>query len=484
MKETDAPLSPRAPLVLVIDDEKGIVDVLTIALEKDGYRVVGATSCTDGLRLLEEARPDLVLTDLRMDDGSGFDVLRAARASSPDTPVIMITAYTSTKTAIDALKLGAYDYISKPFDIEELKHVAGKALERKRLVEENVVLRLRVSGTPFGSLVGISRRMKAVFDLSERIGRTSSTVLITGESGTGKELIARAIHAASARSARLFVSVNCGAMPENLLESELFGHERGAFTGAVKEKRGLFHEAEGGTLFLDEVGEMSLTMQVKLLRALQDRVIRRVGGNTEEQVDVRIICATNKDLGKKVAEGSFREDLFYRINVIPLPIPPLRERRDDIPRLVKHFLEKVCREQAVEPKRISSEAMKLLESWSWPGNVRELENLIERTVALEPSEIITSSSLPEEFLRPAGVSTVGDVDALNLPPEGLDLEATLEWIGRRLMHQALDRTGGVQIRAAELLRMSERSFRYYAKKYGLRREENDLVGLDPPAEEP
>jgi len=484
MKENEEAHSASAPLILVIDDEKGIVDVLMIALEKDGYRVVGANTCTEGLRILEEARPDLVLTDLRMDDGSGFDILRAARASSPDTPVVMITAYTSTKTAIDALKLGAYDYISKPFDIEELKHVAGKALERKRLVEENVVLRLRVSGTPFGSLVGISRRMKAVFDLSERIGRTSSTVLITGESGTGKELIARAIHAASARSARLFVSVNCGAMPENLLESELFGHERGAFTGAVKEKRGLFHEAEGGTLFLDEVGEMSLTMQVKLLRALQDRVIRRVGGNTEEQVDVRIICATNKDLGKKVAEGSFREDLFYRINVIPLPIPPLRERRDDIPRLVKHFLEKVCREQAVEPKRISSEAMKLLESWSWPGNVRELENLIERTVALEPSEIITSSSLPEEFLRPAGVSTVGDVDALNLPPEGLDLEATLEWIGRRLMHQALDRTGGVQIRAAELLRMSERSFRYYAKKYGLRREENDLVGLDPPAEEP
>jgi DNA-binding NtrC family response regulator len=473
-----APQGP-APLVLVIDDERSIVDMLSIALASDGYRVIGAMSCAEGLRQLEAARPDLVLTDLRMNDGSGFDILKAARESAPDTPVIMITAYTTTRTAIDALKLGAYDYISKPFDVEELKHVAGKALERKRLVEENVVLRQKVSGTPFASLVGVSRRMRAVIELSERIGRTSSTVLITGESGTGKELIARAIHAGSSRAARPFISINCGAMPENLLESELFGHERGAFTGAVKDKRGLFQEAEGGTLFLDEIGETSLTMQVKLLRTLQDHVVRRVGGNAEEQVDVRIICATNKDLGKKVADGSFREDLFYRINVIPLPIPPLRERRDDIPHLVKHFLEKVCREQRTPLKRISAEAMRRLEAWPWPGNVRELENLIERTVALEASEIVTSSSLPEEFLRPAGVPASTDLDPLDLPPEGLDLEAYLEWVGRRMMQQALDRTAGVQTRAAELLRMSERSFRYYAKKYGLRREEDDLFGTAP-----
>ncbi len=473
MSEARAAQAAR-PVILVIDDEKGIVDMLSIALEKDGYRVMTALSCAEGLRQLEHGRPDLVLTDLRMNDGSGFDILKAARQIAPETPVIMITAYTTTKTAIEALKLGAYDYISKPFDLEELKHVAGMALERKRLVEENVVLRQKVGSVTFGALVGVSRRMRALFELSERIGRTSSTVLISGESGTGKELIARAIHKGSPRASRPFVSINCGAMPESLLESELFGHEKGAFTGAVKEKRGLFHEAEGGTLFLDEIGEMSLTMQVKLLRALQDRVIRRVGGNTEEQVDVRIICATNKDLARKVADGSFREDLFYRINVIPLPIPPLRERRDDIPHLVKHFLEKVCREQEIPLKKISAEAMRLLEAWQWPGNVRELENLIERTVALEPSEIITSSSLPEDFLRPAGVPSSTDLDSLNLPPEGIDLEATLEWVGKRLMHQALDRTGGVQTRAAELLGMSERSLRYYAKKYGLRREENEL----------
>ena len=469
--------SSAPPTVLVVDDEKGIVDMLTIALEKDGYRVVGATSCVEGLRQLAEARPDLVLTDLRMGDGSGFDVLKAARETSPETPVIMITAYTTTRTAIEALKLGAYDYISKPFDLEELKHVAGMALERKRLVEENVVLRQRVAGSSFGELIGVSRRMKSVFELSERIGKTSSTVLITGESGTGKELIARAIHASSGRALHPFVSINCGAMPESLLESELFGHEKGAFTGAVKEKRGLFHEAEGGTLFLDEIGEMSLTMQVKLLRVLQDRVIRRVGGNTEEQVDVRIICATNKDLAKKVVDGTFREDLFYRINVIPLPIPALRERRDDVSHLVRHFLEKVCREQNLPPKRISAEAMRLLEAWSWPGNVRELENLIERTVALEPSEIITSSSLPDAFLRPAGVPSSAGEEPIDLPAEGVDLEAYLEWIGKRLMRQALDRSGKVQTKAAELLRMSERSFRYYAKKYDLRREE------EAPAEE-
>jgi two-component system response regulator PilR (NtrC family) len=268
-------------------------------------------------------------------------------------------------------------------------------------------------------------------------------------------------------------------MPENLLESELFGHERGAFTGAVREKKGLFHEAEGGTLFLDEIGETSLTMQVKLLRAIQERVVRRVGGNTEEPIDVRIICATNKDLQKRVAEGAFREDLYYRINVIPVLLPPLRERRDDIPHLVKHFLRKVSVEQGIHEKRITTEAMRLLEAYAWPGNVRELENLIERTVALEPSDVITTASLPGMFLHPAGLPPASSLEGFDLPPDGLDLEAYLEWLGKRLMQQALERTGGIQIRAAELLRMSERSFRYYAKKYGIRRE-----GEEPPAAAP
>ncbi|HKC26104.1 MAG TPA: sigma-54 dependent transcriptional regulator [Thermoanaerobaculia bacterium] len=464
----------KGPKLLVIDDEAGILDMLSIVFGKDGYRVAAAKTCKDGLAKLESELPDLVLTDLKMPDGSGFDVLSRSRELSPSTPVVMITAFTSTKTAIEALKQGAYDYISKPFDIEELKHVVGRALERKRLAEENVFLKEKVARSAYGAVVGVSRRMKAVFDLVDRIGKTTSTVLLSGESGTGKELIARAIHQASARVARPFVSINCGAMPETLLESELFGHERGAFTGAVREKKGLFQEAEGGTLLLDEIGEMSLTMQVKLLRALQERVVRRVGGNVEEPVDVRIICATNKDLAKKVADTSFREDLFYRINVIPLQIPPLRERRDDIPYLVRHFLKKVVQDQGIAPKKISTEAMRLLESYPWPGNVRELENLIERTVALEPSDIITSGSLPEAFLHPAGVPASAAMDGFDLPPEGLDLEAYLEWLGKRLMQQALERTNGVQIRAAELLRMTERSFRYYAKKYGLRREEEEV----------
>jgi DNA-binding NtrC family response regulator len=469
----------NGPHILVVDDEAGIREMLTIVFQKDGYRVSTARSCVEGLALLDGEAPDLVLTDLKMPDGTGFDILKKAREAHRDAPVVMITAYSSTKTAVDALKQGAYDYIAKPFDVDELKHVVARALERKRLVEENVALKERADGKGLGPVVGVSRKMRALFDLVGRIGKTTSTVLITGDSGTGKELVARAIHAASPRAARPFISINCGAMPENLLESELFGHERGAFTGAVKEKKGLFHEAEGGTLFLDEIGETSLTMQVKLLRALQERVVRRVGGNAEEPIDVRIICATNKDLEKKVSEGVFREDLYYRINVIPVLLPPLRERRDDIPHLVKHFLRKVSVEQGIPEKRITTEAMRLLENHPWPGNVRELENLIERTVALEPSDVITTASLPDTFLQPAGLPPASSLEGFDLPSDGLDLEAYLEWLGKRLMQQALERTGGVQIRAAEMLRMSERSFRYYAKKYGLRREGEEAAPERP-----
>ena len=467
-------MTATGPRLLVVDDEAGIVEMLAIVFRGEGYEVVTAGSCADGLARLETSLPDLVLTDVKMPDGSGFEILKRTRELSPSVPVVMITAYTTTKTAIEALKAGAYDYISKPFDVEEMKLVVGRALERKRLAEENVALKERIEKGAHG-VVGVSRKMRALLDLVDRIGKTTSTVLVSGESGTGKELIARAIHEASTRAAQPFVSINCGAMPESLLESELFGHERGAFTGAVREKKGLFHEAEGGTLFLDEIGETSLTMQVKLLRAVQERVIRRVGGNAEEPIDVRIICATNKDLAKRVAEGAFREDLYYRINVIPLPIPPLRERREDIPYLVRHFLRKVAREQGVPEKKISTEAMRLLEAHPWPGNVRELENLIERTVALEPSDVITSSSLPEAFLHPAGVPPVASLEGIDLPADGIDLERYLEWLGKRLMQQALERTGGVQIRAAEMLRMSERSFRYYAKKYGIRREGEEVV---------
>ena len=305
--------------------------------------------------------------------------------------------------------------------------------------------------------------MQAIFGLIERVARTASTVLIHGESGTGKELIARAIHFSSPRATQRVLAINCGAMPENLLESELFGHERGAFTGALRDKKGLFQEANHGTLFLDEIGEMSLTMQVKLLRVLQEKLVRRVGGTTEEPVDVRIIAATNQNLAEKIVRGEFREDLFYRINVIPISIPPLRSRREDIPLLVDHFLHKYSAALGVPPKRISAEAMRLLESHSWPGNVRELENLIERAIALSTGSAITNSDLPTSL----AAGSPRDDQGVALPPEGLDLEALLEVIRADVMRQALDRSGGVQTQAAELLRMSFRSFRYYARKAGI-----------------
>ncbi len=362
------------------------------------------------------------------------------------------------------MTLGAHDYLSKPFDVDELKVVVERALEQNKLVEENEYLRDELRERyARSSIVGRSRKMLDIFDLIDRIAATPSTVLIQGESGTGKELIARAIHYASPRSARRFLSINCGALPENLLESELFGHERGAFTGAVKEKKGLFQEADQGTLFLDEIGDTSLTMQVKLLRALQDKTVRKVGGTIEQEVDVRIIAATNQDLKQHIEDGTFREDLYYRINVIPIQVPPLRQRREDIPPLVEHFLAKFAERMDLPPKRISVEAMRLLESYEWPGNVRQLENLIERSLALSGEEVITARDIPLEIVR--GPESDGEI--AELPADGLDLEAHLTDIRRELMAQALERSGGVQTQAAELLGMSFRSFRYYAKKLEL-----------------
>src|SRR5256885_9078379 len=304
--------------------------------------------------------------------------------------------------------------------------------------------------------------MQEIFGIVQRIARTASTVLISGESGTGKELIARAIHYNSGRRGK-FVGINCGAMPETLLESELFGHERGSFTGAIREKRGLFHEADRGTIFLDEIGETTPSVQIKLLRVLQDRVVRRVGSNVETQVDVRVLAATNRDLNESIRNGTFREDLFYRINVIPIALPPLRQRKEDIPLLVDHFIAKFSRQMGVPQKHISTDAMRLIEKYHWPGNVRELENVIERMIALEPSDVLTTKSLPEHVLLGGAIPDV----TFELPPEGISLENHLEGIGKFFMLKALERSGGVQTQAAELLRMSFRSFRYYAKKYDL-----------------
>jgi two-component system, NtrC family, response regulator PilR len=455
--------------ILLVDDEASLLEFLAILFQGEGYDVQTAHSVDEARTALAGRSFDAVLCDILMPDGNGLDLLREIRAGEQGPPVIMMTAYTSTKSAIEAMKLGAADYVSKPFDVDELKIVVQKALEREELAHENVYLRRELEQRyTFNNIIGKSPRMQAIFQLIEKIARTSSTVLIQGESGTGKELIARAIHFASPRASRRFLSINCGALPENLLESELFGHERGAFTGAVRDKKGLFQEASHGTLFLDEIGEMTPTMQVKLLRALQEKVVRKVGGTEEEPVDVRIIAATNQDLESRLATGELREDLYYRINVLPIHLPPLRQRREDIPLLVDFFLQKYCRQMELPARQISVESMQVLEGYDWPGNVRELENLIERLLALSHAETITTRDLPVHLLT----NRRGQADSITLPADGIDLEAYLDDIRAQLMAQALERTGGVQTQAAELLAMTFRSFRYYAKKAGLRGGDN------------
>jgi DNA-binding NtrC family response regulator len=449
--------------LLIVDDEASLRDFLAIVFEDEGWEVATAASLEEARRAVQKREPDLILCDLMMPDGSGIDLLRELKTQGLASPVIMITAYTSTKSAVDALKAGAHDYIAKPFDIDELKIIVRKAVEHRELEDENLHLRSALEERfTFSNIIGKSRRMQEIFNIVTRIARTNSTILITGESGTGKELIARAIHYHSGRRGK-FVSINCGALPEQLLESELFGHERGAFTGAIREKRGLFQESERGSIFLDEIGEMTTAMQIKLLRVLQERSVRRVGGNDEIPIDVRVITATNRDLSDSIQKGSFREDLFYRINVIPIALPPLRQRTEDIPLLTDHFIAKYCQTMAIPPKRISAEAMRALEKYAWPGNVRELENAIERMVALEPSDVLTTRSLPEPILLGSNLG----MDPFEFPPEGIDLEKHLEGIGKYFMMKALERANGVQTQAAELLRMSFRSFRYYAKKYDL-----------------
>jgi two-component system, NtrC family, response regulator PilR len=449
--------------LLIIDDEASLRDFLGIVFEGEGWRVEASPTLAEGRAAIARNEPDVILCDLMLPDGSGIDLLHDVKTQNPSVAFIMITAHTSTKTAVEALKAGALDYIAKPFDIEELKIIVRKAVERKELEDENLHLRSALEERfTFANIIGKSPKMQEIFSIVQRIARTSSTVLISGESGTGKELIARAIHYNSGRRGK-FVSINCGALPETLLESELFGHERGAFTGAIREKRGLFSEADRGTIFLDEIGETSTAMQIKLLRVLQDRIVRRVGSNIESAVDVRVIAATNRDLSDSIQKGTFREDLFYRINVIPITLPPLRQRREDIPLLVDHFIDKFCANLGMPKKRISSDAIRAIEKYHWPGNVRELENVIERMIALETSEVMTTKSLPDQILL-GGVTP--DV-TFDLPPEGISLEEHLDSIMKIFMLKALERSGGVQTQAAELLHMTFRSFRYYAKKYDL-----------------
>jgi two-component system, NtrC family, response regulator PilR len=464
------PTSSAPPRILVTDDERSMRELLAIVLKREGYDVVLAENGQQGVAAIERGGIDLVVSDIKLPDMSGVDVLRTAKAADAGLPTIMMTAFASTETAVEAMRLGACDYLIKPFDVDELKIKVREKLETRQLRQENVLLK-RTLNQPhaMGGMIGRSPSMLAVFDLIESVARTTSTVLVTGESGTGKELVARALHFQSLRRDRPFVAVNCGALPETLLESELFGHMRGAFTGAEATKKGLVEIAEGGTIFLDEIGEMTPMMQVKVLRVLQERRFRRVGGLDEIEADIRVVAATNQDLPRVVSEGRFREDLYYRVNVIPIQLPPLRERREDIPLIAEHFLAKYRHQMSKPLVAISGEAMTLLGHYDWPGNIRELENVIERAVALERTPAILPESLPAQVRTGAtGRPGSGGEDVVSLPESGFDLEQHVQGVERRYLAQALERAGGVQVRAAELLGMSFRSFRYYAKKYNLR----------------
>jgi two-component system response regulator PilR (NtrC family) len=451
--------------LLVVDDELSMRELLAIMLRKSGYEVVLADGGEAAIEALQREVFDLVVTDLRMRTIDGLGVLRAAKEHSPQTVVLVVTAYASTETAVEAMKLGAYDYITKPFKLDEIRLTIANALERKRLQEENQALRRQLrQERSVDAFLGKSRKMLEVFDTIRKIADSASTVMITGESGTGKELVARAIHHESARRKRPFVSVNCGAVPEGLMESELFGHVKGSFTGAVANTIGLFSAADGGTLFLDEITEIPQSVQVKLLRAVQEREIRRVGDTRDVKVDVRLIAASNRDLGKAVADGVLREDLFYRLNVIPIVLPPLRDRLEDIPLLAAHFVEKIAQEMGRSVRAVSPAALAVLERYHWPGNIRELENIIERAIVLGSGDTLTPDQLPRDLTRPRGLSEV----PVDLPATGLDLESTLERIEQQYIEAALDRTAGVQTHAAELLGLSFRQFRYKLQKHAPR----------------
>ena len=444
-----------------MDDELSMREFLSIALSRAGHEVVTADSGEQALERLSVEPFDLVITDLRMKETSGLDVLAKVRDSAPDTEVIVITAFATPETAIEAMKAGAYDYLQKPFKVDEILLVCHRALERHKLALENVTLRKKLEGQhKLDALIGKSRAMQRVFDLIVKVAAAKTNVLISGESGTGKELVARAIHNESPRADLPFKAINCGAIPTNLLESELFGHTKGAFTGADKERSGLFREAEGGSVLLDEIGELDPQLQVKLLRVLQERKVRPVGADAEESVDVRVMAATNKDLSEQVSEGAFREDLFYRLNVIQIQVPPLRQRREDIPLLVDHFVQRFASETEKTVTGVSKAALKMLMGHPFGGNVRQLENMVERAVTLSSNEILEAEDFTE--LR---VDSVSEGLTLNtLLENGISLDAALGNVERRLIEQALDRADGVRTEAAKLLGISFRSLRYRLDK--------------------
>lgn len=458
--------------ILVADDEKSLRDFLVIMLKEEGYQVVTASSVEKAIKQIHENEFDLILTDIRMGRSSGIDVLDAAKDTLPDTPVVMMTAYASAETAVIAMKKGAYDYISKPFKIEDIQLIIKNALDKRKLTAENRLLKNTLNDRfQISNVIGKSESIKKIFDLVAKVAQSKATVLITGESGTGKELIAKAIHFNGNRKNYPFVSINCGAMPENLLESELFGHEKGAFTSADSMKLGLMESANKGSFFFDEIGDAPLSTQVKLLRVLQENEFIRLGGTQPIPVDLRIIAATNSNLSESVENKSFREDLYYRLNVIPIHLPPLRERKEDIPELVNHFINKYnARHNKTYIQGIDPDALKVFERYSWPGNVRELENVIERAVVLETEVNIRKVSLPDELL---GQIPLDKVSVPELDQSNIDLEQTLDQIEKRMIANALLRSDGIINKAAEALNLSFRSMRYRIEKHKLKSKSKD-----------
>jgi len=448
--------------IVVIDDELNAAAALEKLLQEDGYEVARANDARSGLALVEKTDPEIVLTDLRMPGMDGLQLLAKVKEVRPETMVILMTAYGTVKTAIRAMKLGAEDYLPKPIDVEELEVILQRVLEKKRLLEETRVLRERVHQKyRFENLVGESPEMLAAFKTVRQVAPSSSSVLLLGESGTGKELFAQALHQNSPRKDKPFIKVACAALPETLLESELFGHEKGSFTGALYARAGRFEMADGGTLFLDEIGDISLTVQIKLLRFLEEREFERVGGNRTYKVDVRIVCATHRDLKKKLEDGSFREDLYYRLNVIEIHIPPLRERGEDIPVLAHHFLKKFADANGKDIRRISDEALALLLRHPWPGNVRELENAMERAVVLASEPVLTPEHFPTLHRSIADMAPAAAKGGLGVAIPG----STFAEIEREAILRTLEAVGGSTSRAASLLQISARKIQYKLKEY-------------------
>jgi len=458
------------PKVLVVDDELSMREFLDIFLTKEGYEVTTANGGESACNLLDSERFDLVISDIKMPKVGGMEVLRKAKSIDPQIPVLMITAFASHEDAVSAMKEGAYDYVTKPFKVDEIRHILANAVEKRQLSLENIALKQQLEERyGFGNLIGSHPRMLEIYDMVNRVAKTPTNIMISGETGTGKELVARAIHVHSPRKNNQFVVINCGAIPSELLESELFGHKRGSFTGAISDKKGLFEIADNGTLFLDEVSELPMQLQVKLLRAIQEKRIMPVGGMGEIQIDTRLISASNKNLEDEVHGGRFREDLYYRLNVIQIIVPPLRDRRSDIPLLAKYFLEKYAKLLDKPIRKISHEAMNFLKGYHYPGNVRELENIIERAVALEAGDMIMTESLPPQFLK-QDLNLEQIKSKLVIPPQGVSLDRVMDEIETELITQAMKMSEGSKKKTSELLGISFRSLRYRLDKLGIEKD--------------